>query len=172
MDIFAHGLWSVVVYSKVPPKNRYWAVFFGVAPDLFSFGIFFVYRLWSGILPIAKPELSSIPTYVNTLYNISHSLVVWLIVVLLIYLWRKKIPWVLGAWALHIVIDIFSHAQDFFPTPFLWPISDFKVDGYSWGHPLFMAINYSALAIFYIVWLVVKRRRSAVKSVSHVVNKS
>ncbi len=165
MDIFAHGLWSAVVYNKVPPKNRYWAVFFGVAPDLFSFGFFFVYRLMIGVLPIGKPELISIPTYVNSLYNISHSLVVWLIVVVLVYLWRKKIPWALGAWALHIVIDIFSHGQEFFPTPFLWPISDFKVDGYSWGQPLFMAINYSALVVAYVVWFVIKRRRKVVRPI-------
>src|SRR5437667_10605169 len=38
-------------------------------------------------------------------------------------------PWVLGAWALHIVCDIFTHPLWAYPTPYLWPITTDFVDG-------------------------------------------
>ncbi len=40
MDILAHALWTNLAYYKKYPKdvkNRLWAVFFGVLPDLISF---------------------------------------------------------------------------------------------------------------------------------------
>jgi len=161
MDIFAHGLWTAVVYQKVPPRVRWWAVFFGVAPDLASFGVFFVQRLVQGTLGFGQPTAWSIPAYVYQLYSYTHSLVVWVAAVLLVYLCdRRRIPWVLGAWGIHIVIDIFTHSADFFPTPFLWPLSSFHVNSFSWGEPWFMALNYSALAVAYVVWYLKKRHKN------------
>ncbi len=167
MDIFAHGLWTAVVYQKVPLRQRLWAVFFGVAPDLASFGVFFVQRLFQGLFTIGKPELLSIPTYVYHLYNYTHSLVVWVAVVVVVYFARgKRMPWLLGAWGLHIGIDIFTHSTAFFPTPFLWPLSSFHVNSFSWAEPWFMALNYSALTIAYVTWYVTTRPRRTSNSVT------
>lgn len=70
----------------------------------------------------------------------------------------RKWPWLMGGWVLHIIIDIPTHTKAFFATPFLWPLSNFKIDGISWGTLWFMLINYSALVLVYllIVW---KRNR-------------
>ncbi|MDP3986360.1 MAG: hypothetical protein U1C53_01210 [Candidatus Veblenbacteria bacterium] len=161
MDVFAHTLWAAVVYQKVPLKPRLWAAFGGVAPDLFSFGLLFVQNLFSGALRSGPPELASIPAYVFALYNITHSLVIFgLVVFALYFIRRRKWPWLIGGWGLHIVIDIFTHGREFFPTPFLWPFSTFTVDSFSWAEPWFMAVNYSALAVAYVVWYLRVRRRA------------
>jgi len=60
-------------------------------------------------------------------------------------------PWEMCGWLLHILIDIPSHTLRLYPTPFLWPLSDLKVDGISWGRPWFMALNYGALLTMFIV---------------------
>jgi membrane-bound metal-dependent hydrolase YbcI (DUF457 family) len=160
MDIFAHGLWTAVVYQKIPPRPRWWAVFFGVAPDLASFGVVFGQRLIYGMLPLTKPELASIPGYVYHLYNYTHSLVVFAVAGVVVYFVRgRRLPWLMGAWGLHIVIDTFTHGTDFFPTPFLWPLSNVHVNSFSWAEPWFMLLNYGALAVAYIVWYIVGRRR-------------
>jgi hypothetical protein len=161
MDIFAHGLWSAVVYQRAPLRARLWAVFFGVAPDLSSFGVFFIQRLVRGLFFLGKPELLSIPPYVYYLYNLTHRLVVWSVVVVIVYLVRgRRWPWVLGAWGLHIMVDIFTHSDAFFPTPFLWPISSFHVNSFSWAEPWFMALNYSALVVAYSAWFITNRRQT------------
>jgi hypothetical protein len=51
---------------------------------------------------------------------------------------------------LHICIDIFSHSSAFFPTPFLFPVSNFYVNGHPWSHPTFMVINYGLLILLYL----------------------
>lgn len=160
MDILAHGLWSGVVYAKAPRRLRWQAVFWGVAPDLFSFGIFFMQRLVTGSLPWGQPGLLSIPTYVYHLYNYTHSLIVWAVVVGVVWLVRRRFPLPMAAWALHIGIDIFTHKLDFFPTPFLWPLSQAHVDGISWGEPWFMALNYSAFTIAYLTWYFLSRDKN------------
>ena len=58
--------------------------------------------------------------------------------------------WPMLGWALHVLIDIPTH-PDFYNTPFLFPLSDFKnTHGVSWAHPVFMAINYGLLIAAYI----------------------
>lgn len=153
MDILAHGLWTNVVYGQAPPRRHWWGVFFGVAPDLASFGVFFMQRLVTSGLPFGQPELITIPSYIYHLYNYTHSLVVFVLTALVVYLARgRRLPWVMGGWGLHIAIDIFTHGRDFFPTPFLWPLSHATVNSFSWADPWFMALNYGALAVVYVAW--------------------
>jgi hypothetical protein len=164
MDIFSHGLWTAVVYNKVRWPQRWWGILFGVMPDLLSFGLLFLQSLVLDLHRIGPPNLASLPPYIFVLYNISHSLSVWLLIFILIWLILRR-PWwpILGA-ILHILIDIPSHEANFFPTPFLWPWSDFTVNGYSWAHPIFLVVNYSLLVIVYGLWFLWKRRKSRVVS--------
>jgi hypothetical protein len=46
-------------------------------------------------------------------------------------------------------MDIPTHTSDFFPTHFLYPLSNVHVNGMSWGSPWFMLLNYSVLLIIY-----------------------
>ncbi len=72
----------------------------------------------------------------------------------------RRFPYELLGWLLHILIDIPTHSYSFYPTPFLWPISQYKFDGISWGTPWFMIVNYSSLAISYLVlWWKGKRTK-------------
>lgn len=163
MDVLAHALWSNVLLKGIPP-TRYktraarWGMFFGVLPDLVSFGPLFVYYVWQlatgrATYTAGPPvHLSGTPLfkYASVSYNFSHSLVIWLITLLIIWAVLKKFPWPFLAWGLHIGIDIFSHTKEFFATPFLFPISDFKVSVISWSDPVFMLVNYGLLLLIYL----------------------
>jgi hypothetical protein len=143
VDIFAHGLWS---YQLVGRRSRIWpAVVSGVAPDLFAFAPYVTERLVRGELAVGKPETVVIPTYVFRLYDISHSLLIAGFVFALLYLILRRVPSFLLAWPLHIAMDIPTHSRLFFPTPFLWPLLDYRVDGIPWSTPWFLLVNYAAL---------------------------
>jgi len=160
MDILAHGLWSGAVYNT--SKRLWWAVFFGVAPDLFSFGLFFL-QMILGIVPrpdfsrAEPPDPSLVPSYIHSLYNVTHSLVIFLIVFGIIWLVRRRPFWEFGAWGLHILIDIPTHTSQFFPTPFLFPFSSFHIDGISWSAPWFMILNYASIVAIYALIIYKKR---------------
>jgi len=156
MDVVAHWLWTYAIYFKT--KYRLLAALFGVLPDIIAFGPFFLYKLLFGSL--GKPALGSIPEYVFIGYNFTHSLVVFLIVFAVIYFITREIPWVIGGWLLHILIDIPTHTSAFFPTPFLWPISNFTVSVVSWSNLIFMIVNYSLLVIVYTyLFLFLKKKK-------------
>lgn len=179
MDIFAHGLWTYAAArtankkleaKKKPKINTLFTTFWGIFPDLFAFTIPFLWVIFS--LAIGSVSLSDFTysrlhrtepptqgsfwlwTLPHSLYDVSHSIITFLLVFLILYLVLKRPVWELCGWLFHLLIDIPSHSYQFYPTPILWPISgwEFK-DGVSWGNPWFVIINYSALAIIYlIIW--------------------
>ncbi|MFZ2190309.1 MAG: hypothetical protein WA057_01660 [Candidatus Magasanikiibacteriota bacterium] len=163
MDIISHGLWGGVAFGR-KNKKLFWTAFgFGIAPDLLSFGIFTGAR----ILGLASdpdwgkglPDPSTIPQYVHILYNFTHSLIIFALVFGLIWLIRRKPFLPLLAWSLHILIDIPTHSTAFFPTPFLWPVSNFVVNGISWGQPIIFYPDVILLAVCYLVWWWSKKRK-------------
>jgi len=151
MDIFAHPLWTFIVFYRY--KLVHYSILFSLLPDFFSWGIYTIFRFVNDI-PFGRPILSLIPDWVFTLYGITHSLIIVAIVFTIIYLIYKKIPLFMYAWPMHILIDIPSHLKVFLGTPFLWPISNYVFDGISWGTPSFMAINYISLMVFLSITLV------------------
>jgi len=55
-----------------------------------------------------------------------------------------------------------THATDYFPTPFLWPLPTPFVDGISWATPEFVAANYGALLnVYIVVFFYVRKRKSS-----------
>ncbi|OGZ12856.1 MAG: hypothetical protein A3C93_03265 [Candidatus Lloydbacteria bacterium RIFCSPHIGHO2_02_FULL_54_17] len=159
MDIFSHGLWGSVTVGRKNKKSFWTAFAFGVFPDLFAFGLPFSHLLFSmltgdvqGVMVEHGAGHPNIPEYTYGLYNISHSLVIFAAVFLLVWAVRKKPLWETLAWGLHIALDIFTHNDKFFPTPFLWPISDFYVNGISWGQPIIFFPNVALLVGFYAYW--------------------
>jgi membrane-bound metal-dependent hydrolase YbcI (DUF457 family) len=124
MDVVSHGLWGGAPFYAQGRKKFLAAVFLGMAPDLLSFGVFHVMHPgWLSQRLVGKisgpPALTLLPPYVFHAYNITHSLVVWAVAFFLLWLLTKKPPWLLGAWLLHILCDIPTHAASYFPTPFL-----------------------------------------------------
>ncbi len=135
-----------------------------MAPDLFSFGIYFVLTL-IGVVEHPNwtsgqhPDPSAMPSFVNAAYNGTHSLVVFAIVFGLVWLTRKKPLYEMLGWPLHILVDIPTHSEKFFPTPFLWPVSDFHVNGHNWGDPIIFVPNLILLAGLYVWFYVIRPRR-------------
>lgn len=165
MDIVSHGLWGGLGFGRRSRSSFWLAFFFGIAPDLLSFGIFTAMTFlgfsehpdWSSG---NHPDPSQIPLYVHSIYDVTHSLVVFSVVFGLIWLIRKKPLYELCAWGLHILLDIPTHSNGFFPTPFLWPLSDFTVNGIPWSHPVIFIPNVTLLAVLYF-WFFVARKRAA-----------
>jgi|SRR3989344_6660553 len=167
MDILAHGLWSGLAARAVNIKVR-WAIFWGVIPDFFAFTVPFIVMFARGILPFRPGEpprdIDLIFRHTTTLYSISHSLIVFGAVFGLVYLVLRRPVWELLAWGMHILIDIPTHSYDFYPTPFLWPLSDLKVNGISWATPWFLAVNYFAIVL---VFLLLRKKKKHEAEIQH-----
>ena len=166
MDVVSHGLWGGAPFYPQGRKKFLAAVLLGMAPDLLSFGVFHVaHPGWLSQRLVRQisgpPALTLLPPYVFHAYNITHSLVVWAVAFFLLWLVTKKPPWLLGAWLLHILCDIPTHAASYFPTPFLWPFPTPILDGVPWSTPWFMAAHYATLFIVYCcLFLYCRRKRS------------
>lgn len=154
MDIISHGLWGSAAFGRSSRKLFLWAFFFGIAPDLFSFGIFnlsVILGLSSGLdWSAGPPDPSLVPQYVHSLYNVTHSFVTFAVVFSITLGITRKMYWPLLAWPLHILMDIFTHSTRFFATPFLWPISEYRFDGISWAHPYIFYPNWTLLIVAYL----------------------
>ena len=161
MDIFAHSLWTGLIFRKT--KKIWWPIFFSVAPDIFSNGIYLAISVVRGvsIIDSSREHLNPVrPEIIPILYSITHRLVIFAIVFLIVWLILKKPWWALGAWGIHILIDIPGHSAKFFATPFLYPLSSLAVDSsMNWGNSYILFINYSILAILYLWIFLFKNRR-------------
>ena len=119
----------------------------------------------------------------DVLYHISHSLIIFFTLFFLTWIicWyrftRKQKSeihtldnahhqkshctpcWEMTGWFIHIVTDIPTHSSTFYPTLFLWPLSDWCFNGASWGNMQFIITNYTALLIVFIVLRFFKRAK-------------
>lgn len=168
MDIFAHGIWSGIAgkFSRQKgSKIKLWkTVFGGMFPDLFAFTLLFGWLIFNvlfgtgqlGNLESHEPavkDTSWVTIVTSTLYSFSHSIFIFGIIFLIVYVVWGRFRWEMLAWLGHIIIDIPTHSYKFYPTPFLWPFSDWKFDGISWGNKWFMIANYGTMMIFLgVVW--------------------
>jgi hypothetical protein len=170
MDILSHGLYGGVAFGRKSRLSYWLAFFFGIAPDLFSFGLFTVLTFlglaehpdWSSG---QHPDPSHIPAYVHSLYNGTHSLVIFMLVFGLVWFFRKKPLYEMLGWPLHILVDIPTHSEKFFPTPFLWPLSDFRINGHAWSDPWIFIPNVIFIMGLYLWFYVIRPcRRHSVES--------
>lgn len=154
MEIVAHGLWAVaaargkgtVAGAEIPAwRTACWAMF----PDVLAFGPMVAAGLWA--LATGKHGGHIHVNFGLPLYAMGHSMVVFAVVFGLAALAMRRLPVSMLGWLLHIVIDIFTHSYRFYATRFLWPLSDFRVDGIAWRTPWFWAATYIALALVYLV---------------------
>jgi len=142
VDVLAHGLWGGVLFGRKTRWQWRGAFLLGAAPDLLAFGPFFISQF-------GQTDWRVFPPYVHDSYNVTHSLVVWGVLTGLVWYLRRKFPWILCAWACHILCDIPLHELSFFPTPYLWPFATPLVNGMRWGQPAIMIPNYIALVVAY-----------------------
>jgi hypothetical protein len=163
MDFASHALWGGVSFGRRSSKLFLLAAGFSVLPDILTEGLFYaLYLMNVGGMPgweHGHPNISDYPAFAQNLYNVTHSLIVFALVFALLWVVACRPLWVVAAWGLHILIDIPTHALALFPTPFLWPISDFKVDGIGWDHPAVLIADIVLLLIAYTLWLYPRFRR-------------
>lgn len=156
MDIFAHSVYAGILGKTIEKndsrrkKTMWLTALFGVVPDLFAFGPVFIVSIFNG--GFNHHVLPSGFDLAHTLYQYSHSLVIAVTVLMLVFLF-KKIWWTpLFGWILHILIDMPLHAPDFFPTPFLFPISSWTLPfGISWATPAIFFTTWG-LVVAYVIW--------------------
>ena len=145
MDTFSHAFWGRGLFGY---RGHPWlALFFGAAPDLFSFGILILMRL-----------INFQWLFVN--YDISHSFVSAFTAILIVSRFRKDFAFAMLGWPFHILLDFPFHTRAYFPSKIFWPLSDFTVDGISWGQPKVWLPNLAGLILLYVYrkWIQPKER--------------
>ena len=150
MDPLSHALWGKGLFGY--RKYRWFSFLFGVIPDLLSFGLYFLFNLLINPSPMkfGKPELSEIPEWVFMLYDFSHSLIIATLFILIVYKINKDFCFPMLAWPFHIVLDFFTHSVQYFPTPILWPISDYRFDGIPWSNKYVMLVNVVGIFLVFV----------------------
>jgi hypothetical protein len=159
MEIVAHGLWAVAAAKgkgdlagrRIPVAwTAWWAIF----PDVLAFGPAVAVGLWWRIAGAPAAAGAHHHYHVGLpLYQMGHSLVVFAAIYGLVSLVaRRPVIGMLG-WLMHILIDIPTHSFSYYATRFLWPVSNFRVDGIAWWTPWFWAATYVALAaVYFALW--------------------
>ena len=156
MDTISHALWGKGLFGY--RKYRWFAFLFGVIPDLLSFGLYFLFNFITNPFTVkwGKPELADIPSWVFSLYDFSHSLVIAIIFILIAYKLNKDFCFPMLAWPFHILLDFFTHSVQYFPTPILWPLSDYRFNGIPWSNPYILIGNIICIFLIFIY----RRKRS------------
>jgi membrane-bound metal-dependent hydrolase YbcI (DUF457 family) len=164
VDIVAHGLWAglgvaaVARRRHVPRRAAFATVGLAMLPDLaqllplvgaalFGGGGVRVLSAYVAALPGFEPTLPpALAIAVHHLHCTMHSAVVAGLVTLALWAARRSFWWPLLGWWSHIVVDVFTHSADFYPSPVLYPFTERGFDGVAWNTPLALMLNYAALA--------------------------
>lgn len=153
MDILSHVLWTNLIFKNLPIEQRSLAVAFGVVPDVVSFGKVLGKDFVIKTMHYKNPPLKRFPPIVFKLYKYTHSFVIWVLFFFLLKLLSLDyLALAFCGWGLHILLDVFTHTSRFFPTPILFPFSDFHFSGIAWSNKWFMLFNYSVLLFLYLTF--------------------
>ena len=184
MDVFSHAVWGRhLTHHRIDWKL---AALMGVLPDLVAF-IPASISLWiSGKERVSVDDstiTADFPAIAWEIYSISHSLfwsgllflVIWFGLTKMVdkegmvrtnrFIYAKMDPrscafFLMAPWFFHILIDIPSHTAKFFPTPFLYPLSEFVVDGVRWSTPWIWFTNLAGIIIVAIILYRIDHKRS------------
>ncbi len=168
MDFISHGLWGGIASGRRNRRDFWKSFIWGAMPDVIPFAPFFISSFYKAFVLgdrfWGRPEISSIPSYVFDLYSVTHSYFTFLFVFLIFYFIYKKPNYLMIGWPIHITMDIFTHSKSFFPTPFLWPFSDYRFDGVPWSNSYILIPNVILLIIFYSYFFFIKPKFLVKKS--------
>ena len=154
MDTLSHALWGRGLFGY--RGHKWLAIFFGAMPDLFSFGILIIVGLFSGNYISGNyayegpPSLESIPNWVFFNYDLSHSFITAFLCIGIVYFFNRALTFPMLAWPFHILLDFPFHSKEYFPTKFLWPLTDFSIDGIPWSNPEVWFPNMAGIIILFI----------------------
>ncbi len=175
MDILAHALWAgagVALLQRRRPvtaRTGLLTIALAVLPDIphllpllawqiFGAGSFADVQAYAIAVPGQEPIVAAgVEFWSHHLHCIFHSAVVAGVITALA--WRYLRNWLipLMGWWSHILIDVFTHSVDYYPSPVLYPFTRAGFDGLAWNTPWFMVLNYLTLVGVY-VWLWRSRR--------------
>ena len=176
MDIVAHGLWAglgVAAVRRRWPVSRRAAVAtvaLAMLPDLAQLLPLVAAMLFRADgVRVVSAYVAALPGFDATLppqwrlplhhlHCAMHSAVVAGLVTGLLWLALKSFWGPLAGWWSHIVIDVFTHSADFYPSPALYPFTERGFDGVAWNSPWALVANYVAL-LAAAAWLAATRRR-------------
>jgi len=158
VDTISHALWGSGLFGY--RKYRWAAIFFGVMPDLLSFGLLFIIRIFNGNLnysglPTLEGllQLEPFPEWVFAMDNITHSFIIAFLIIGIIYYFKQELAWPMLAWPFHIVLDVPFHTEELFPIQLFWPLTNYYFDGISWSHPAVWFPNVAGIImLFFYRW--------------------
>ena len=117
-----------------------WQTFFAMFPDLVWTPATAYWLITTSHLRFSTP-----------LYDVSHSLVVFVVMVGAVTFFYHRAYLLMWPWALHIFVDVPGHLGDI-RTPILWPLSRFTFPGWwNWETMTWVIINYCLLVVALIV---------------------
>ncbi len=160
MEIVAHGLWTAAAAITVKrtrgiPLRLGRTVWWGCFPDVLAFGPMIAAALWLRFAggPAGAPGDHVLPhVHIGLpLYAAGHSLVVFALAFGIASILARRMVLEMLGWLLHILIDIPTHSLSYYATRFLWPLSDFRIDGIAWWTRWFWVLTYVALAAVYVL---------------------
>lgn len=175
MDIVAHALWTgtgMIWLGRLRPVSTHTLVLtvtLGVLPDLIHLlpllawwisggGSFEALKLYALATPATEPSLPPLVHLLSHhLHCTFHSAIVSAAVGLLIGFFSRSFWLPLLGWYGHVLIDVFTHSNDFYPSPVFYPVTMSGFDGIAWNAPWFIALNYLALAITATALLIRRR---------------
>lgn len=176
MDILAHGLWVGVGaawayrHRRLDRRTTGLAVGLAVLPDvaqlmpllylaLVSSDGWAVLLAYANALPGYEPPLSpGVAELTHHLHCVMHSAWVASGVTAVLWVWLGRFWLPLWGWWSHVVIDVFTHSADFYPSPVFYPLTYWGFDGVAWNTPWFMVVNYVSMAL--VALAVFWRRRT------------
>lgn len=173
MEIIAHGLWAAAAAIAAKRLTTVtvrcgWTAWWAAFPDVLAFGPPLAAGLWLRLAGghDAGPADGHVLPHVDVglpLYPAGHSLIVFLLVFGIATILARRIVFEMLGWLLHILIDIPTHSFRYYATRFLWPVSEYRIDGIAWWTPWFWVATYGALAVVYfLLW-----RKKWISSVRH-----
>ncbi|MBQ0919313.1 metal-dependent hydrolase [Hydrogenophaga aromaticivorans] len=160
MDIVAHGVWvglgAVWMHRnrRLDRRTAALAVGMAVVPDLIQLlplgylalvtsDGWFVLQAYAIALPGYEPPMSPVLSELtHHLHCVMHSALVAGVVTAACWVWLRRLWLPLLGWWTHILIDVFTHSADFYPSPVLYPVTYWGFDGIAWNTPWFMVVNY------------------------------
>ena len=177
MDILSHTLW-VVAGVEVARRRRIIvgrrdivaSAILAALPDVIHLVPVFAWVLlgngslaslyqYAIALPGDEPSMPAIVVLTaHHLHCIMHSGIVAGAITALVWLMHQRLWIPLLAWWSHILIDVFTHSDDYYPSPIFYPITYWGFDGFAWNRPAFVAMNYTLLVALY-AWLLFTRVR-------------
>jgi hypothetical protein len=143
MEIVAHGLWAaagaIAAKRSTTARISVWlTVWWAAFPDVLAFGPLVAVAVWLRLAGRFDPSggFDRPPVQIGLpLYPAGHSLIVFALVIGVTSILARRIVFEMLGWLMHILIDILTHSFSYYGTRFLWPLSDYRIDGIAWWTP-------------------------------------